>query len=138
MSRTVNPGRWPHSEAGQPTCCLERAGAGQTTVFVHEADETGGAYVTARDFLTFEDRAEWHGKTLHIDGLDERRSGSTDQRSALAQIRTKPDALGQPRSACPARRRTGFGAPDRTALDMVARKERIGVLRLRRTAGRQG
>ena len=55
-------------------------GSGKTTIFKHLAERQGGRCVTARDFLTFDDRAEWHDTTLFIDGLDETRAG-TDRRA---------------------------------------------------------
>ena len=109
---------------------LGAPGAGKTRAFEHEAEETGGTYVTARDFLIFEDRAGWRGKTLYIDGLDERRAGSTDQRPALDQIRAKLDALGRPRFRLSCREADWFGAPDQMALNTVAPTEEISVLRL--------
>ena len=61
-------------------------GAGKTTLFEREASESGGLYLSARDFLTF-NKEEWQGKTLFIDGLDETRAGKEDARTPLDAIR---------------------------------------------------
>lgn len=109
---------------------LGSPGAGKTRAFEHEANETGGQYVKARDFLTFEDRSEWHDTTLYIDGLDERRAGSTDQRTALDEIRAKLDALGRPPFRLSCREADWVGAPDQEALTEVVTGGEITVLRL--------
>ena len=71
-------------------------GAGKTTAFKKEAETQEGTYATVRDFLTFDDKPEWSGTTLFLDGLDESRTGTIDGRTALDQIRRKLD-----RSGCP-------------------------------------
>lgn len=109
---------------------LGAPGAGKTRAFEREATETGGRYVKARDFLTFEDRSEWHDTTLYIDGLDERRAGSTDRRTALDEVRAKLDALGRPRFRLSCREADWLGAPDQGALTAVATGGDITVLRL--------
>ena len=76
---------------------LGAPGVGKTTEFRHEVAHSGGHYVTARDFLTFDERPEWRGTTLYIDGLDEMRAGSPDGRTPLDGIRRRLDALGRPR-----------------------------------------
>ena len=67
-------------------------GAGKTTVFKHQAERRGGRYVSARDFLTFADRAEWLNVTLFIDGLDETRAGTADGPHTIGQCprQTRP------------------------------------------------
>ena len=47
-------------------------GSGKTEAFKREAQEDGGHYVTARDFLTL--NTERQAGTLYIDGLDEVRA----------------------------------------------------------------
>ena len=77
-------------------------GAGKTTAFKQEAGAQGGTYETVRDFLTFDDKPEWHGTTLFLDGLDEQRIGTIDGCTPLDQIRRKLDRLGGPSFGCPA------------------------------------
>ena len=72
-------------------------GAGKTTAFKTEAVSQGGEYVTVRDFRAFEDKPEWHGTTLFLDGLDESRAGAADRRTPLDDIRRKLYLLGCPR-----------------------------------------
>ena len=74
-------------------------GAGKTTALQGEYAALGSRralLISARDFLTFEPRAEWRDKTLFIDGLDEVRAGSSDARTPFDAIRARLDALGRP------------------------------------------
>ena len=105
-------------------------GAGKTEVFKQEADCPKARRVTARDFITFDDRPEWHNTTLFIDGLDEKRAGSLDGRTPLDGIRGKLDRLGRPRFRLSCREADWFGANDRDALKAVSRDEKVTVLRL--------
>ena len=109
---------------------LGAPGAGKTTEFRHEAGRTGGHYVAARDFLTFDDRPEWRDTTLFIDGLDEMRAGSPDGRRPLDGIRRRLDALGRPRFRLSCRDADWFGNSDRTRLETVSGDGRVRVLRL--------
>ena len=109
---------------------LGAAGAGKTTELRHEAECTRGHYVTARDFLTFDDRPEWRGTTLFIDGLDEMRAGSSDGRTPLDGIRRRLDALGRPPFRLSCRDADWFGDNDRTHLERVSVDGRVKVLRL--------
>ena len=105
-------------------------GAGKTTVFTQEADCSKAHRVTARDFITFDDRPEWHNTTLFIDGLDEKRAGSPDGRQALDGIRGKLDRLGRPRFRLSCREADWFGANDRERLKAASRNGQVTVLRL--------
>lgn len=75
---------------------LGEPGSGKTTLFRQEAQRTGGVFESARDFITLVDRPEWHGRTLFIDALDERRSESPNSTHPLDRIRSKLDGLGGP------------------------------------------
>lgn len=108
---------------------LGAPGAGKTTSFQQEADATGGHYVTARDFLTFDDKPEWHGATLFIDAFDERRAGLADGRTPLDQIRSKLHTLGCPRFRLSCREADWFGANDREHLKEVSPSRGISVIR---------
>ena len=105
-------------------------GAGKTEVFKQEADCPKARRVTTRDFITFDDQPEWHNTTLFIDGLDEKRAGSPDGRTALDGIRKKLDRLGRPRFRLSCREADWFGANDRDKLKAVSRNEQVTVLRL--------
>lgn len=109
---------------------LAAPGAGKTRTFEHEAHEARGHYVTARNFVVLQDRPEWHGTTLFIDGLDEKRAGSSDQRTPLDEIRAKLDSLGKPRFRLSCREADWFGANDRSNLAMVAPGGEVAELRL--------
>ena len=109
---------------------LAAPGAGKTRAFEHEAHDVGGHYVTARNFLVLKDRPEWHGTTLYIDGLDEKRAGSSDNATPLDGIRSKLDWLGKPRFRLSCREADWFGDNDRSHLAMVAPRGEVAELRL--------
>ena len=109
---------------------LAAPGAGKTLAFQHESGDAGGHYVTARNFLALPDRPEWHGTTLYIDGLDERRAGASVQTTPLDDIRWKLDSLGKPRFRLSCREADWFGANDCSNLAMVAPGGKIAELRL--------
>ncbi len=123
---------WPsHDLRALDACVLLGApGVGKTTAFETEAKRTGGLRVTARDFTTFDDRAEWRDTTLFIDGLDETRAGSADGRTPLDNIRTRLDRLDRPRFRLSCREADWFGANDRDRLKNVSRDGKVTVLRL--------
>ena len=110
-------------------------GAGKTTAFKRECNAVSEAasYVTARDFLTFspDDHPEWRGKTLFIDGLDERRAGSPDKLTPFDRIRNHLDKLGKPRFRLSCRTADWLGENDRRHLASVTRQNsEVTVLRL--------
>ena len=45
----------------------------------------GGMYVTVRNFRTYDDKPEWHGTTLFLNGLDESCARVQDGRSTRRQ-----------------------------------------------------
>jgi hypothetical protein len=105
-------------------------GSGKTTSFYREAEAEGGQYVTARDLITFEDRPEWHDRTLFIDGLDEVRAGQSDGRTPLDAIRHKLNQLGRPRFRLSCREADWLGAGDQAALKRVAPGGQVAPLHL--------
>lgn len=109
---------------------LGAPGAGKTESFKQEVEWGGGRYVTARDFITLDDRPEWRDTTLFIDGLDEMRAGAADGRTRLDAIRAKLDRLGRPRFRLSCREADWFGANDQARLKGVSRGGEIKVLRL--------
>ena len=109
---------------------LGAPGAGKTVAFQEESQRERACYVTARDFLTFTNRPEWHERTLFIDALDEMRAGSDDQRTPLDRIRAKLDSLGRPRFRLSCREADWLGASDRTHLAAVSMDGEVRVLRL--------
>ena len=109
-------------------------GAGKTTAFEMEYEVLGqgACLVPARDFLTFDpqNRPEWRGKTLFIDGLDEVRAGSSDANTPFDEIRNRLDALGKPRFRLSCREADWLGANDRKRLKTVSPDSAVKVLRL--------
>lgn len=109
---------------------LGAPGAGKTRAFEREAGCTGGRYVTARDFTTFDEKPEWRDTVLYIDGLDETRAGSADGRTPFDNIRAKLEHLGRPRFRLSCREADWFGASDREHLKTVSPGGKVRVLRL--------
>ena len=109
---------------------LGAPGAGKTVAFREESQREGACYVTARDFLTFDDKPEWHEGTLFIDALDEMRAGSDDQRTPLDSVRAKLHALGRPPFRLSCREADWLGASDRTHLAAASKDGKVRVLRL--------
>lgn len=73
---------------------LGEPGAGKSTLFEEEAQQTDNAIcISARDFIAL-DNDQWQQKTLFVDGLDEARAGKDDARTPLDAIRNKLNKLG--------------------------------------------
>ena len=109
-------------------------GAGKSTAFEMECEALGekACLVPARDFRTFgpQNRPEWRGKTLFIDGLDEVRAGSSDARTPFDEIRARLDELDKPCFRLSCREADWFGASDRKHLEYVSPDSAVTVLRL--------
>ena len=109
---------------------IAEPGAGKTTAFKTEAARHGGTYVTVRNFLTFDDKPEWHDTTLFLDGLDESRAGTEDGRTPLDDVRRKLDRLGRPPFRLSCRWADWMAATDRDALKEVSPDGTVTVIRL--------
>ena len=109
---------------------IAEPGAGKTTAFRTEAARQGGMYVTVRNFRTYDDKPEWHGTTLFLDGLDEPRAGMQDGRTPLDDIRNKLDHLGCPRFRLSCRWADWMAANDKEALKDVSPDGAVTVIRL--------
>lgn len=64
-------------------------GSGKSEAMRQEARVTGGAFITARDFIALGVSDGDAGRTLFIDGLDEMRAGSSPGRAALDEVRSR-------------------------------------------------
>ena len=109
---------------------IAEPGAGKTTAFKTEAASRGGVYETVRNFRTFDDKPEWHGTTLFLDGLDESRAGTEDGRTPLDDIRRKLNRLGCISFRLSCRWADWMAANDKEALKDVAADGSVTVLRL--------
>lgn len=109
---------------------IAEPGAGKTTAFRTEAEGQGAAYVTVRDFRTFDDKPGWHGMTLFLDGLDESRAGTHDGRTPLDDIRNKLNRLGCPPFRLSCRWADWMAANDKDALKDVSPDGTVTVIRL--------
>lgn len=104
-------------------------GSGKTSAFKQEAQETGGQYVTSRDFVTF-DPEEHKDKILFIDALDEMRTNSADGRGPLDQIRKNLQIIGNPVFRLSCREADWLGESDKSALMRVSPNGKIATLHL--------
>jgi hypothetical protein len=105
-------------------------GAGKTEAFKQEVEESGGEYIKARDFATFDPKEEYRNKTLFIAGLDEMRAGSDDGRTQLDHIRRHLERLGRPRFRLSCREADWLGASDSEALTRVSPDGTVVALHL--------
>lgn len=105
-------------------------GAGKSESFKREAEESGGKYIRARDFATFEPDAEYRDRTLFIDGLDEMRADGGDGITPLDHIRRHLERLGKPRFRLSCREADWLGASDNEALRRVSPNEELIALHL--------
>ena len=109
---------------------IAEPGAGKTTAFETEAKSQDGECVTVRDFLTYDDRPEWHNTTLFLDGLDESRAGTEDARTPLDAIRRKLYSLRRPRFRLSCRWADWMATNDKEALKDVSPDGTVTVIRL--------
>ena len=111
---------------------LGEPGAGKSSLFKSEADNTpDGHCIYARDFIDL-DRKEWRDKTLFIDGLDETRAGNVNDRTPLGAIRGKLDKLGCKRFRISCRAADWLGSLDTKDIKKVSPDQNITVLYLDR------
>lgn len=109
---------------------LAEPGAGKTEAFKVEVRESGGAYTTARDFITLRSRMFDAGTPIFIDGLDEIRAGSGSHRAPLDDIRRRLDELGCPAFRLSCREADWRSAVDRESLKAVAPRGELAELHL--------
>ena len=109
---------------------IAEPGVGKTTAFMTEAASPAREYETVTGFRTFDDRPEWHDKTLFLDGLDESRAGVVDGRTPLDDIRRKLYRLGCPPFRLSCRWADWMAATDRRRLKEVSPDGTVIVLRL--------
>ncbi|MDD2760573.1 MAG: hypothetical protein PHH11_09815, partial [Methylomonas sp.] len=109
---------------------LGEPGAGKSTLFEAEADNTDDSYyISARDFIDLNNE-EWRDKTLFIDGLDEARAGKDDARTPLGAIRGKLNKLGCKRFRISCREADWQGALDNKDLAKVSPSQELVQLYL--------
>lgn len=105
-------------------------GAGKTTAFLQETEESGGKYIKARDFATFDPNEEDKDKILFIDALDEMRVEGSDGKTPLDLIRKHLEKIGNPRFRLSCREADWLGESDKTALMRVSPNGEITALHL--------
>jgi len=104
-------------------------GAGKTESFKQEAQESGGMYVRARDFVIPEFCRPKEGETIFIDGLDEVPSAG-DSRHPFDRIRERLIALGNPSFRLSCREADWLGKSGETDMQVVSPDGQIVVLYL--------
>ena len=107
---------------------LAEPGAGKTETFKVEAQESGGDYTTARDFVTLQSRT--YKAPIFIDGLDEMRAGANSQRGPMDEIRRRLDDLGCPAFRLSCREADWRSAVDSDSLKAVVQNGALAVLHL--------
>lgn len=107
---------------------LAEPGAGKTETFKVEAQESGGDYTTARDFVTLQ--SQTYKAPIFIDGLDEMRAGANTQRGPMDEIRRRLDHLGRPAFRLSCREADWRSAVDPDSLKAVAPSGELAVLHL--------
>ena len=107
---------------------LGEPGSGKSTSFQEEAEATGGVALHVDDFLDLGLDAEWSGKTLFLDGLDEVRARSGD--GILHDLRRKLKEQGYPPFRIACRVADWSGATDEGALARVSPDKTLKVLTL--------
>lgn len=111
---------------------LGAPGSGKTTEFIHASiSDPSGHFVHAQDFIAFDGRPEWHGKTLYIDGLDEVRAPNrTDPQGPLNQVLRKLERLGRPKFRLSCRIADWMVPRDMERLRQVAKDGQVQILLL--------
>ncbi|RLL54974.1 hypothetical protein D8Y20_01910 [Mariprofundus sp. EBB-1] len=104
-------------------------GAGKTESFKLEAEESGGKYVRARDFVIPGLCNLQKDETIFIDGLDEVPSAG-DQRHPLDRIRERLVAMGRPRFRLSCREADWLGKSGETDMQAVSPGGQIATLYL--------
>ncbi|MBR7946045.1 NACHT domain-containing protein [Burkholderia cenocepacia] len=107
-------------------------GSGKTEAFVQEADTGGGYRISAGDFLAL-DHPELQDSTLPVflDGLDETRAGTFDDRVPLDNIRKKLQQLGCRSFRLSCRAADWLGNPDTAKLQwLLPAGEQVHVFNL--------
>ena len=107
---------------------LAEPGAGKTEAFKVEAQESGGAYTTVRDFVTLQSRT--YKAPIFIDGLDEMRAGANTRCGPMDEIRRRLDDLGRPAFRLSCREADWRSAVDPDSLKAVAPNDELAILHL--------
>ncbi|MCY3849178.1 MAG: hypothetical protein OXF75_00070 [Acidimicrobiaceae bacterium] len=111
---------------------LGEPGSGKTTEFQQERMVLGDAaeFISARRFAKADIAAhpEWRDKVLFIDGLDETRSDTHRNTTALDEIQSRLDALGNPSFRISCRVADWLGSVDRKPLTDVSPNDSVASL----------
>lgn len=113
---------------------LGEPGAGKSEALEMEAEATNGIYLRIDEFINTDPEADWKGKTLFLDGLDETRaSGGSD--NTLQQLCRQLKRLGNPRFRVACRAADWYGSTDRCDLERSSPDGQLDVLLLEPLTG---
>ncbi len=108
---------------------LGEPGAGKSKVFEAEAEAVNGKYLRIDEFINADLEADWQGKTLFLDSLDETRaSGGSD--GTLQQLCRQLKRLGNPPFRIACRAADWYGSTDHDDLKSASPDGQLGVLLL--------
>lgn len=106
---------------------LGDSGAGKTSEFRHEAEQSGGKYFSARDFIALEPVED---TVYFIDGLDELRAGASHGRVPLDLVRSHLNKIGCKKFRLSCREADWLGRNDEEAIKVISPDHSIEVLHL--------
>lgn len=105
---------------------LGEPGAGKSEAFKMEAGTANGRYLRIDEFINADLQADWQGKTLFLDGLDEIRADD----STLQQLCRQLKRLGNPSFRVACRAADWYGSTDRDDLKKASPDGQLLVLLL--------
>lgn len=116
-----DPKRLDHWRDVPAYVLLGDPGAGKTTAFRHEADDTGAQFCTARQISWADLSSAAAETTLFIDALDEAQVQKGDNKSqALSEVCQRLSALGKPKFRLACREIDWRGGPAEQDLKLVS------------------
>ncbi|MEK6662892.1 MAG: hypothetical protein AABY73_03400 [Pseudomonadota bacterium] len=113
---------------------LGEPGAGKSEALEMEAEATNGIHLRIDEFINTDPEADWQGKTLFLDGLDETRA-SGGGGSTLQQLCRQLKRLGNPRFRVACRAADWYGSTDRRDLERSSPAGQLDVLLLEPLTG---
>ena len=108
---------------------LGEPGAGKSVAFAMEVEAVNGKYLRIDEFINADPPADWQGKTLFLDGLDETRAGSGND-STIQQLCRQLKRLGNPPFRVACRAADWYGTTDSDDLKRASPGGKLDVLLL--------
>ncbi|HEX3553155.1 MAG TPA: hypothetical protein VIA62_07995 [Thermoanaerobaculia bacterium] len=124
-----DPVTWAELADHPVVVVLGEPGAGKSTELEREAERTGGAFLSIREFLLPVGQEAWSGP-LFLDGLDEVRASGGDRFSVLRQVVRKLVDLDRPQVRLSCRAADWFGELDRGDLAQAYSADEIRIVEI--------